>query len=264
MLKKFAVVMMFVFASFTLTGCFGIIDEGNVGVRTQLGEVDKAPVGAGFYSSFTSSVDIYTTKETSINLSKMTPKARDNLTLEDLDVEIYYTPNAAKVPWFQTEFAGQNASVNDSDFPAVGFNMVKSAAASATLDAVSTLDSMTIHTQRTALEKMIKERTQQQLNIAAPNMFNITRVLVKKATTDSSIEQTIRDNVMAEKRKDTASKNVEIRDLEAQANDKLSASFTPAYLQHEYNLALAECAKSSKCTLVVDGSSSGKIINLGQ
>lgn len=263
MFKKLAGVGVLVAGVGMLSGCGGVIDEGNVGVRTQWGEVDQNPVGAGFYTSFFSDVDVYTAKEATVALTKMTPKAKDNLTLEDLDVDVYYTPNASKVPWFQTKFAGQSAKLEDGTI-AVGYNLVRTAASSATMDAVSTLDSMTIHTQRSELEKLIKQRAQQQLDIAAPGMFTITRVLVTKALTDPSIEQSIRDNVMADKRLDTATKNVQIREQESNANKKLTQSLTPEYLQHEYNLALAACAQSNKCTLVVDGSSSGKILNIGK
>ncbi|QIQ62345.1 lipoprotein [Salmonella phage moki] len=263
MFKKLVFGAIMVLAASLLSGCGGVIDEGNVGVRTQWGEVDMNPVTAGIYTSFVSSVDVYTTKEAVVSLTKMTPKAKDNLTLEDLDVDVYYTPNVAKVPWFHTKFAGQSAELGDGTI-AVGFNLVKTAAASSTMDAVSSLDSMTIHTQRAELEKMIKERTQQQLETAAPGMFTITRVLVKKALTDPSIEQSIRDNVMADKRLDTARKNVEIRDQEAKANQKLTTSLTPEYLQHEYNMVLQSCANSGKCTLIVDGSGSGKMLNVSK
>lgn len=262
MIKKIGLGLIVILGALTLSGCGGVIDEGNVGVRTQWGEVDRNPVEAGWYTSFMSDVNVYTTKETGVDLTKMTPKAKDNLSLEELDVTVYYTPNAAKVPWFQVKFSGQSAEVDG--VYAVGYNLVKTAASSSTMDAVSTLDSMTIHTQRSELEKLIKERAQQQLNIAAPDMFTITRVLVTKALTDPSIEQSIRDNVMADKRLDTATKNVSIREQESLANEKLTNSLSPAFLQHEYNLALAECAKSDKCTLIVDGSSSGKILNVGK
>ena len=261
MFKKLVVGVMLAVSSMMLGGCGGVIDEGNVGVRTQFGEVNKTPVEAGIYTSFVSDVDVYTTKETSVTLSKMTPKAKDNLSLEELDIQVYYTPNASKVPWFQTKFAGQSAEIEDGTL-AVGYNLVRTAALSASMDSVSMLDSMTIHTQRSELERLVKERTQQQLETAAPQMFTITRVLVTKALTDPSIEQSIRDNVMADKRLDTATKNVRIREQESQANKKLTMSLTPEFLQHEYNMVLQECAKGGKCTLIVDGSSSGKILNV--
>ncbi|UPU15707.1 SPFH domain band 7 family protein [Salmonella phage STP55] len=66
------------------------------------------------------------------------------------------------------------------------------------------------------------------------------------------------------KRLDTARKNVEIRDQEARANQKLTTSLTPEYLQHEYNMVLQSCANSGKCTLIVDGSGSSKMLNVGK
>lgn len=261
-MKRFAMVLMLGLGSLLLTGC-GVIDQGDVGVRTSFGELEIEPVEAGFYTAVLSDVTVYTTKETSVALTKLQPKASDNLSLEDLEVEVYYTPNVSKVPWFQSKYSGMSARLDGDDSFRVGYNMVKTISTSSSLDAVSTMESLKIHTQRNELEAAIKQRAQQQLDVAAPGMFTVTRVLVTKAATDPSIEQSIRDNVTAAKRLDTTKKQTEIKNEEAKQTQTTAASLTPEFLQHEYNMAITACAANPKCTLIVDGSGGGKILNVG-
>ncbi|QZB90158.1 hypothetical protein selz497L_195 [Salmonella phage SenALZ1] len=110
-----------------------------------------------------------------------------------------------------------------------------------------------------AQEKLVAARTSPVIKPAV-----ISPSIDLPPVSQKAVEQSIRDNVMADKRLDTARKNVEIRDQEAKANQKLTTSLTPEYLQHEYNMVLQSCANSGKCTLIVDGSGSSKMLNVGK
>lgn len=248
---------------FTLTGCFGIIDQGNVGVRSAFGKIDQQPV-TGMYQSFFSDVTEYTTKETNVTITGMTPRAKDNLTLKELDVVVYYTTNAAKLPNFQATTAGQSAKLDGDGFYRPGYVMIDTLARSVTMDSVSRMDSLTIHANRPALEQAIKTEAQKQLDSAAPGTFNVTRVVVTTVQTDPTIEQSIRDNVTADKRLDTAIKLTKVKEEEAKQNTKIATSLTPEFLQHEYNQAIQTCAANNNCHLIVDGSQSGKILNIAK
>lgn len=262
MKKIFSILILM--SVFTLTGCFGVIDQGNVGVRTAFGDIEAAPVEPGMYTSFLSSVDIYTTKEVAVNLKGLTPKAQDNLKMEKLDLTLYYTVRANALPNFQASFTGMSQQADGNDFYYPGYVMVHDAAQSSTMDSVASFESLKIHQQRSLLEESIKSKAQALLNQAAPNTFTVTRVLVTTADTDKTIEQSIQNNIMADKDLETARKQVEIRKQNGLANEALSVSLTPAFLQHEYNQVLGECARSAKCTLIVDGSTSPKVIPLNQ
>lgn len=248
---------------FTLTGCFGIIDQGNVGVRTSFGKIDQEPV-TGMYQTFFSSVNVYTTKETNVSISGMKPRAADNLTLDDLDVVIYYTTNPGKLPNFQATTAGQSAKVGEDDFLRPGYVMIDTLGRSIILDSVAKMDSLTIHANRPALEQAVKTEGQAELDRAAPGTFTITRVVVTNAQTDKTIESSIRDNVVAEKRLDTAKKLTKVKEEEAKQITATAANLTPEFLQHEYNQAIQTCAANNNCHLIVDGSQSGKILNIAK
>jgi len=251
-------------AVLALTGWafLGVIDQGNVGVRTQFGDVDSEPVSNGWYSAIISSVDVYTTKEIAVELKDLTPKAKDNLKMEKLDLSVYYVAKPDAIPGFQTKFSNMSMQGNDSSVYLPGYRMVHDVAQSASMDSVASFESLSIHQNRSALEASIKEKAQEMLNAASPNTFTVTRVIVTTADTDKTIEQSIQNNIMADKDLETARKRVGIREQDALANEKLQQSLTPEFLQHEYNLAVAECAKRAECTMIVDGSNSSKAISL--
>jgi len=81
--------------------------------------------------------------------------------------------------------------------------------------------------------------------------------------TDASIEQSIRNVVAKEKELETATLNVQVAQKNADAVAKTAVTLTPAYLQHEYNQVLMKFADKGG-TIILDGSSSQKILNLGK
>lgn len=252
--------LMVVLGSVLLSGC-GVIDQGNVGVRTQFGDVEPTPVSNGLYSSVFSSVDVYTTKEIAVSLKDLTPKAKDNLKMEKLDLSVYYVTRPNAIPSFQTKFSNMSVE-GENGVWLPGYSMVHDVAQSASMDSVASFESLTIHQNRSALEESIKEKAQAMLNSASPDTFTVTRVIVTTADTDKTIEQSIQNNIMADKDLQTATKRVKIREQEALANKAIENSLTPEFLQHEYNLAVADCAKRASCTMIVDGSSSAKAVQI--
>lgn len=258
-MKKYVIGALMVAASMVLTGC-GFVDTGEVGVRTQFGEVKEEPVTEGFYSAVFSSVKFYSTKEVYVNLKDMQPKAKDNLSLSDFEVTVYYTIDGAKAPWYQSKYAGKPYEMDG--VYVLGYDRVEKAAENAANDAVSRFESLSMHTKREEIQKMILESIQHQMNEAAPGVFKINRVVVNRVKTDPKVEASIIKNIEAEKRLELAIKEKEIQKETASANEKLAVSLTPEYLQHEMNMAVMECAKSSSCTLIIDGSNGGTTKNI--
>lgn len=245
-----------------LSGC-GMMEQGNVGVRTQFGKVDQSVVKEGFYTSIISDVTTYTGKETTIELNNLTPQAGDKMTVEKFSATVFYQANPESLPGFQARFAGQSGRVGNDDFYRPGYVMLQGMANSAVSKEVGKLDASQLNTNRTVLESGIKNELQSMVDNKAPGIFTVTGVVIREIVNDQSVQQSIRDNVNAANRLDTAKKMVKVREQESLANTKLATSYTPEFLQHEYNEALKACAESSKCTLIVDGSASGKTLNLG-
>lgn len=251
--------------STTLTGCYGRIHTGDVGLRTDFnGHVAEQVEGEGFYTTFTSHVAENTIKEIVVDLNNLTPKAKDNLSLAELDVSVYYRLTSGDAVRRQfVKRSGQSRELNDgSAIWAPQYAFIDSLARSEVADAVSRHDSLTIHTQRTTLEKEVKDGLQKTLDASDAGDYQVTRVVVRQVRTDPTVEQSIRNVVAKGKELEAATLQVQVAEKNAEAVAKTANTLTPAFLQHEYNLALQKFADSKNATVILDGSTSGKMINI--
>ena len=89
---------LIVIAAFLYTS-FYTIDSGNVGVTKTLGTVDLDEVGPGLHLRlpFITEVRQFSAKENSFDLTDLTPKAADNLSLRELDVTVFYKAAQNKI-----------------------------------------------------------------------------------------------------------------------------------------------------------------------
>lgn len=259
-MKKLLAILA-VIAATQLTGC-GTISTGDVGVRTTFGTVSQEEVGVGFYTALFSHVDEYTVKETSVTLDNMTPKAKDKLILKDLDVTVYYKMHANKVADFASTHASMSAVMKGEGAARPGYFLIENIAKGVISDETSKFDSLTLHQNRTALELAIKNSLAAQLDKTDPGYFEITRVIISSLLTDPTIEESIRKSIMVQNELATATQQVEVKRQLALANEKLTQSLTPTFLQHEYIEALKQCANGAHCTMVIDGSKGGAMMNI--
>lgn len=245
-----------------LTAC-GRIETGNVGVRTDFnGTMSTKTEGEGFYTALLGHVTQYSGKEIAIDLENLTPKAKDNLSLAELDMTVYYKAEPGAIRNLAAKRSGQSLEGPKGVFyPAI--LLVKSVSQSEIADVVSKIDSLMIHTQRDRLQNDAMKAIQNELNKSDPGVFTITRVVVRQVKTDPTIEQSIRNVVAKEKELEAAKLNVSVAEANAKATQQTAMTLTPAFLQHEYNQVMMEAFKSGKVgTVVMDGTSSGKILNL--
>lgn len=255
---------IFILAAMTLglTACGGIIDQGNVGVRTTFGKVSAEPVEPGLYVALLSSVREYTTKESAIALDNMTPKAKDNLSLREMDITVYYTTKADKIPGLQVKYANQSAHDRGIWYPA--YNLVENMARTAAYEEVAKQDSLTIHQHRDEVANAMKDNIQKALNESDPGTFTITRVVMRQVVTDPAIEQSILQAVQVQKQIEAKKSELELAKAEAartvaeaegtaKRNAILNASITDTLIRYKQALAMEECASSGKCTMVIGG-----------
>lgn len=233
-----------------LTGCFGFVEDGTTGVRNQFGKVHLQEEGPGFTTWFTSSLDIYTVKETAIQLNNMTPKAGDNLSLREMDVTVYYRVEPSMIADLSLKYKGQSWC-DKRGLCMAGYNLVNRQAQAVIQDEVSKHQSLTIHTKRNAIEDSVKQALQASLDETDKGAFFVTRVAVTKVLTDASIEQSIRNVVQAQKDNEAMDYRLQVASKQAQLNEKLNQTYTAAYLQHEYNVAMQKCAENPGCTMII-------------
>lgn len=255
----------------TLAACTQV-DTGNVGVGRSFGKIDDKPYPQGVYVTVLDDVDEFTTKEVSFQMDDLSPKSKDNLTLKDLDIDVYYRVNPAAIPGLYIKYQGDYVShgtiVDNSNNPQVlvmGYNRVLRAAREATYNAVSSYEATTMHTKRAELGEDIRKALQAELDGSDKDAFVVTTVNVRALTTDPAIEKAIQAQIAADqevvrKQKEVSIANAEADRLralaagQADANATLARSLTPDVMR----LRLAEIQRD---TIVASAKQGNTIIS---
>lgn len=99
-----------------------LIESGNVGVKKTLGKVQPEEVTPGLTLRIPgiTSIAEFVGKEIAIDLTDLTPKAADNLSLRDMDVSIFYRAESDQISDLYVKYANahQYDQESDSFFPA--------------------------------------------------------------------------------------------------------------------------------------------------
>jgi prohibitin 1 len=259
------------------------IDTGNVGVERTLGKVGTEALVPGVYFTLFKNVDEFTTKEVSFQLNDMTPKSRDNLTMKDVDIDIYFKTMPAAVPGLYIKYQGDVVQHNQivqggTKDLVMAFSRVSREARETVYKSMAEFDATTMHTKRTELAEMVRSRLQTELENNDKGAFVVTAVNVRNLLTDPAIEAAIRsraetDQAIEKKRKEVELAKAEAERLivqaqgEARANEIISASLTPslkeiklAEIQRETALALA----SKPGNTVLLGGHATPLVNVGK
>ncbi len=262
--RSFLILVLLIALAAAIISTGGTIQSGNVGLRTTVGKLSMQEITPGFFikAPVIQTVREFSAKEIEVALDDMRPKAKDNLSLADLDVVVYYRVQADKVAEVEVKYAGQ--SLWDPEIAAYlpAFRLVTSVARNAVYEEVAKHDSLAMHTRRSDIEDQVLASVQRELDRTDPGVFLISRVVVRALLTDQSIEEAIRDAVAQEKRlaamevkEQTAKREAQI-EIErakglAEANRIINSSLTREYLQHEANQALMRFAEKGAATVVV-------------
>lgn len=265
-----------------LAGCTQI-DTGNVGVERTLGKVSTEALPPGIYLTLFKSVDEFTAKEISFQLADMTPKSRDNLTMKDVDIDVYFKVMPAAIPTLFTKYQGdvvRHADVvrDGSKDLVIAYSRVSREAREAVYKSIAEMDATTMHTKRAELSERVRAGLQAELDATDKGAFVVTAVNVRNLLTDPAIEAAIRqraetDQAIERKRKEVELAKAEAERLvveaegQARANQILSASLTPALkeiklAELQRDAALAIAAKPGNTVLM--GGGGQPLINVGK
>lgn len=266
---------LFLLATAALLGACSQIDTGNVGVERTLGKVSAEALAPGIYFTLFKTVDEFTAKEVSFSLNDLTPKSRDNLTMKDVDIDIYYKTTPEAIPGLFTKYQGDVVQhrqvVRDGTSDLVmAYSRVSREAREAVYKAIAQLDATTMHTKRTELAEMVRSGLQRELDANDKGAFVVTAVNVRNLLTDPAIEAAIRqraetDQAIERKRKEVELAKAEAERLiveaegQARANQIVSASLTPALkeiklAELQRDAAVAIAGKAGNTVLLGSGS----------
>ena len=162
-----------------LSGSFYVIDTGHVGVERTMGKVDLEEKGPGlnFKIPLLTQAYEFSAKEIALDLNDLKPKAADNLSLQDLDVTVYYRTAPFEIADLMVKYA--NASRHDEGAILPAYGIVYREARGAVYEEVSKVDSLRLHRQRDALQTSIQESLQARLEDKDGDALMISRVVVR-------------------------------------------------------------------------------------
>lgn len=248
-------------ASVVAVGC-GRIETGEVGVRTDFNKtVEMNELNPGWYAAVLTSVDHYDIKETQVEFNDLTPKAKDNLLLNDPDISIFYRVNPGQVAELLVKYSSMTGVDKEGHkFPA--YLLLERVGRGAVYDSVSKFDSLTMHTKRSELEKMILDRTQEDLDRDDKGTFTVTKVIVRNLATDPALEASIQAKVRVENKINAKKQQIELAKAEAErirvesegqakANQIIANSITNQLIELRRIEAMREFAGKGTHTVVM-------------
>jgi regulator of protease activity HflC (stomatin/prohibitin superfamily) len=234
---------------------FYVVETGHVGVEKTIGkvELEETRPGLNFKLPLLTTAYEFSAKEIALDLNDLRPKAADNLSLQDLDVTVYYNAAPSTIADLMVKYANASEYAPGAMLPAYG--IVYREARGAVYEEVAKVDSLKLHRQRDALQTNILDSLQERLRDKDAEALIISRVVVRALNTDPSIEDSIREAVANQKKLEAKQISVDIakKDAEieverakgiAEANRIINESLTAQYLQHEINMALHSFAEN--------------------
>jgi regulator of protease activity HflC (stomatin/prohibitin superfamily) len=260
-------------AAILAVGC-GRIETGHVGVRTDFNKtIEREELQPGWYGAVFTSVDEFVIKETEMAMDDMKPKAKDNLSLRDMDVSVFYTVNPGMVADLLVKYSSMSVKGGDGNwYPA--FSLVERVTRGATYDATAQFDSLTIHSRRSDLEAAIHERVQSELDKGDKDVFKVTKVIVRQVVTDPALEQAIQQSVQVQKQIEAKRGQIDLAKAEAErqrveaggiakANRILAESLTDQFIRYKQVEALFSFAGEGTHTVLLQPGSQ-PLVNVGK
>lgn len=192
------------------------IDTGNVGVVKTGGQFDPEEQTPGWHYNLFGSVYEVSAKEQLIQFTDMRPKTSDQITVEDLDIDVYYMLNPSKAQEVMVKLAGDLATDSDGNY-VPGFNYLSRAAREVVYDSTAlTIKSNEAQQKRGELTAMVRDRLQKELDKQfGEGWFTVTNVNLRNLTVDSKLETKIREAAQVQYEIDTKVQQVKVAEAEA-------------------------------------------------
>lgn len=245
-----------------LAGCTQI-DTGNVGIESTFGQVKEQSLTPGVYNTVFKRVLEVSAKEIPIEVANLTPKAKDNVTLQDVDLTVYYKIDPARAPAIFTRYSGDVSTLKDSGDVALASGLVARMAREATYKAFAAVLASEAHTKRTDIAADIRSATQAEIDAdAGKGWIQVTNIIVRNIVTDPRLEESIKQAAAVEfqireknqqislAKSEAERKRIEAEG-EARANKIIADSLSPALIQLRQIEATAMFAKNGTHTVLL-------------
>jgi regulator of protease activity HflC (stomatin/prohibitin superfamily) len=264
-MKSFMKIGALVLAVASLQACTRI-ETGEVGVRVgfdkqvQSGEL----LPGSFNQVLIGDVLTFPVKDVNVTLENMTPVAKDNSTMKDLDAVVVYNINpqqvselyATKNKAFHAEFKGDTY---------VMYNYIVQNARNAIYKAARKYDALDMADNRSEMEKFIQDEIVR--NLAEEKLdgtIMISQVLIRNVLPADTVVESA--NALVRSKNELKQKEVEVKTAEAESRRMAAlannSGSSIAFMNAQAALNISEGIKNGKVqTIVVPSNMTGLMIN---
>jgi regulator of protease activity HflC (stomatin/prohibitin superfamily) len=242
-------------AAVALTSACTRIETGEVGVRidaykqVQSGELLPGSVN----QTIIGDVLTFPIKDVNVVLDNMTPVAKDNSTMKELDAVVVYNINpqsvaelySTKNKTFHAEFKGDTY---------VMYNYVVQNARNAIYKAARKYEALDMADNRTDMENMIKEEITR--NLAEEKLdgsISITQVMIRNVVPADTVVESA--NALVRSKNELKQKEVEVKTAEAESRRMAAlannSSSSIAFMQAQAMLNISEGIKAGRVQTIV-------------
>ena len=252
-MKKFALTGLVV-ASILATGCTRI-ETGEVGVRVGFDkQVQQGELLPGSFNQvLVGDVLTFPIKDVNVKLDDMTPVAKDNSTMKDLDAVVIYNINQAQVAELYSQKSQAFHARHNGDIYLM-YNYIVQTTRNAIYKEARKYEALDMADNRQAMEQAIKEQIQKSLaDEKLDGSLIIGQVLIRNIVPADSVVASANELVRA--KNELKQKEVEVKTakMEAERMQALSnqGAQSIAYMQAQAMMNISEGIKNGRVQTIV-------------
>lgn len=253
-MRKIGIVMAMAVA-FGTVGC-ARIETGEVGVRVGFDKQVKPGelMPGSFNQTLIGDILTFPVKDVNVVLDNMTPVAKDNSTMKDIDAVVVYNINASQVSeLYSTKNKSFHATGNSGDVFLM-YNYIVQNARNAIYKAARKYEALDMADNRSDMETFVKEEIIR--NLAEEKLdgsITISQVLIRNVTPADSVVQSANDlvrskNELKQKEIEVKTAEAESRRMAALANNSQSSI---AFMQAQAMMNISEGIKNGRVHTIV-------------
>lgn len=253
-MKKSVIAMSVAAILATTVGC-ARIETGEVGVRLGFDKQIKPGelLPGSFNQVLIGDVLTFPVKDVNVTIENMTPVAKDNSTMKDLDAVIVYNINPQQVAeLYSTKNRSFHANANGDIY--LMFNYVVQNARNAIYKAARKYEALDMADNREAMETAIREdMTKNLMEEKLEGSITISQVMIRSVVPADSVVASA--NELVRSKNELKQKEVEVKTAEAEARRMAAlanqSSQSIAYMHAQSQMMIAEGIKNGKVQTIV-------------
>jgi regulator of protease activity HflC (stomatin/prohibitin superfamily) len=250
-----AIKLSIVAAAVALTSACTRIETGEVGVRVgfdkqvQSGEL----LPGSFNQTLVGTVLTFPIKDVNVTLNDMTPVAKDNSTMKDLDAVVVYNINPQQVAeLYSTKNKAFHAEFKGDTY--VMYNYIVQNARNAIYKAARQYEALDMADKRSEMEKFIQDEIVR--NLAEEKLdgtIMISQVLIRNVVPSDTVVESA--NALVRSKNELKQKEVEVKTAEAESRRMAALSANSAssiaFMNAQAALNISEGIKNGKVQTIV-------------